>query len=83
VPISALAMALTAARTALALAERRLPSRLAAWSILRSRHYDGRLAAALLAAADREDPDAATPATETRLPLPRRAGSPVSIGEPA
>jgi hypothetical protein len=39
VPISAIAFALTAARTLMALAHGRLPERLAAWSVLRPRRY--------------------------------------------
>jgi predicted dehydrogenase/nucleoside-diphosphate-sugar epimerase len=51
VPISALAAGLMAARTLFSLARGRRPERLAAWSILRPRRYDARLATELLAAA--------------------------------
>jgi nucleoside-diphosphate-sugar epimerase len=47
VPISVIAFGLTAARTALALAHGQLPTRLAAWSILRPRRYDARLTTAM------------------------------------
>jgi len=50
VPISAIAFGITAARTAMSLAHRRLPTRLAAWSVLRPRRYDARVAAEVLAA---------------------------------
>ena len=50
VPISAIAFGITAARTAMSLANRRLPTRLAAWSVLRPRRYDARVAAEVLAA---------------------------------
>ena len=51
VPISALALALTGAKTMLSLARGRFPERLAAWSVLRPRRYDTRLAAAALGVA--------------------------------
>jgi 2-alkyl-3-oxoalkanoate reductase len=54
-PISLIAAGLITARTVLALLAGRWPDRLAAWSILRPRRFDGRLAAELLRAAD---PDA-------------------------
>ena len=54
VPISVVALGLIAARTALALGRGRLPARLAAWSILRPRRYDVRLATAVLEAARRD-----------------------------
>jgi predicted dehydrogenase/nucleoside-diphosphate-sugar epimerase len=50
VPISFVALGLMTARTVLSLARGRRPERLAAWSILRPRRYDARLAAELLAA---------------------------------
>jgi nucleoside-diphosphate-sugar epimerase len=50
VPISAIALAIIAARTAISLAQRRLPSRLAAWAVLKPRRYDGSVAAKVLAA---------------------------------
>jgi nucleoside-diphosphate-sugar epimerase len=50
VPISAIALGLTAARTAISLANRRLPARLAAWAVLKPRRYDSRVAARVLAA---------------------------------
>ena len=49
VPISAISIAIVAARTAQSLLGGRWPSRLAAWSILKPRRYDGRLAAQVLA----------------------------------
>ena len=58
VPISALALGLTGARVLLSLAHGRWPERLAAWSILRPRRYDSRLAAAMLGVVTR---DAAVP----------------------
>jgi predicted dehydrogenase/nucleoside-diphosphate-sugar epimerase len=58
VPISALALGLTGARVLLSLAHGRWPERLAAWSILRPRRYDSRLAAATLGVVTR---DAAVP----------------------
>jgi predicted dehydrogenase len=48
VPISVLALALTGARTMLSVARGRWPERLAAWSVLRPRRYNPRLAAATL-----------------------------------
>jgi nucleoside-diphosphate-sugar epimerase len=60
VPISLVAVGLTAAHAASALCRGRRPDRLAAWSILRPRQYDARLAAAVLEAAGR---DAGTPRT--------------------
>ena len=54
VPISVLVLGLMAARTALSLVHGRLPARLAAWSVLRARRYDARLAATVLAAARRD-----------------------------
>ncbi|TMQ25996.1 MAG: NAD-dependent epimerase/dehydratase family protein [Candidatus Rokuibacteriota bacterium] len=54
VPISVLASALTTARAGLALAHGRRPGRFAAWSILRPRRYDARLATALLDAVARD-----------------------------
>jgi predicted dehydrogenase/nucleoside-diphosphate-sugar epimerase len=50
VPISVLAAGLTVARTAFSLARGRRPERLAAWSVLRPRRYDSRLASAVLEA---------------------------------
>jgi hypothetical protein len=66
-PISFVALGLTAARTLLSLGRGRLPDRLAAWSILRPRRYDTRVAAALFAAA-RQD---------ARVPQPNDVASPV------
>ena len=51
VPISVLAAGLTSARALLSLARGRWPERLAAWSVLRPRCYDTRLAAATLGVA--------------------------------
>ena len=51
VPISFVALGLTAARALLSLGRGRLPDGLAAWSILRPRRYDTRLAAAMFEAA--------------------------------
>ena len=53
VPISALAFGLTAARTLMSFASGRWPDRLDAWSVLRPRRYDARLAAATLGVATR------------------------------
>ena len=58
VPISFLALALTGARMAISLARGRWPERLAAWSVLRPRRYDPRLAAETLGVVTR---DRATP----------------------
>ena len=52
VPISVLALGLTTARTLLSLARGQWPERLAAWSVLRPRRYDTRLAAAALGVAN-------------------------------
>lgn len=48
VPIGAISLALVAARTAMSLARGQRPERLAAWSVLRPRRYDARLAAEVL-----------------------------------
>jgi predicted dehydrogenase/nucleoside-diphosphate-sugar epimerase len=48
IPISVLAVGITAARTALAFAHGRRPDALKTWSILRPRRYDARVATALL-----------------------------------
>ena len=53
VPISVLSVALIAARSAISLMKGRRPERVAAWSILRPRHYDARLATTVLEAARR------------------------------
>jgi len=53
-PISVLATAVTLARAGVALAQGRRPTRVAAWSILRPRRYDGRAAAALFEAVARD-----------------------------
>ena len=53
VPISVLSVALIAARSAMSLMKGRLPERFAAWSILRPRHYDARVATTVLEAARR------------------------------
>lgn len=55
VPISLVSAGLVAARTVLSIAHGTLPERLAAWSVLRPRRYDSRLATALLQAANRDD----------------------------
>jgi predicted dehydrogenase/nucleoside-diphosphate-sugar epimerase len=54
VPISVLAIGVSAARTLLALLHGRLPTRLDVWSVLRPRRYDARLASALLNASRHE-----------------------------
>jgi nucleoside-diphosphate-sugar epimerase len=54
IPISAIALGLTAARAATSLCRGRRPDGLAVWSILRPRRYDTRVAAEMLEAA-RED----------------------------
>jgi hypothetical protein len=51
VPISTLALALTSVRALLSLARGQWPQRLAAWSVLKPRRYDTRLAAAALGVA--------------------------------
>jgi hypothetical protein len=51
VPISLLAAGLSTARLISSLAARRLPERLAVWSILRPRRYDTRASEAMLDAA--------------------------------
>lgn len=51
VPISAVSFGLMTARATLSLLHGRLPEKLAAWSILRPRHYDSGLAATVLEAA--------------------------------
>jgi predicted dehydrogenase/nucleoside-diphosphate-sugar epimerase len=60
VPISLVAFGLSAARVGFSLAHARWPDRLAAWSILRPRRYDARLASAVLAADRRNAPPAPT-----------------------
>jgi nucleoside-diphosphate-sugar epimerase len=60
VPISFLALGLTAARTLLSLSRGRWPDRLAAWSVLRPRHYDSRLAVSTF---ELTRPDARVPHT--------------------
>jgi nucleoside-diphosphate-sugar epimerase len=54
VPISFLAAGVTMARTALSLAKGKWPESMKAWSILRPRRYDARLAAALMEASQRD-----------------------------
>jgi nucleoside-diphosphate-sugar epimerase len=54
VPISVMALGLTAVRAAASLARGRMPARLAAWSILRPRRYDARLATEVLEATGRQ-----------------------------
>ena len=49
VPISAISFAVVAARTAQAVLRGRMPARLAAWSVLKPRRYDGQVAAKVLA----------------------------------
>ena len=51
VPISAVSLGLMTARATLSLLHGRVPEKLAAWSILRPRHYDAGVAATLLEAA--------------------------------
>jgi nucleoside-diphosphate-sugar epimerase len=51
IPISSIALALTAVRAGLSIARGRGPERLAAWSILRPRRYDPAASQSLLAAA--------------------------------
>jgi nucleoside-diphosphate-sugar epimerase len=53
-PISLVALGLSAARAAVALGRGRAPERLAAWSVLRPRRYDGTASAALLRAAQED-----------------------------
>jgi predicted dehydrogenase/nucleoside-diphosphate-sugar epimerase len=50
-PISAVSLGVVTARTLLSLVRGRFPQKLAAWSILRPRHYDARVAATVLDAA--------------------------------
>jgi hypothetical protein len=50
VPISAISLGIMTARTVLSAAHGHLPLRLAAWSILRPRRYDARVAATVLEA---------------------------------
>ena len=50
VPISTISCAIVAARALQSLVHGRLPTRLAAWSILRPRRYDSRMATKVLAA---------------------------------
>jgi hypothetical protein len=47
-PISAVSLGVMTARTLLSLGQGRLPQKLAAWSVLRPRHYDARVAATIL-----------------------------------
>jgi nucleoside-diphosphate-sugar epimerase len=62
-PISALAFGVVAARTLVSLSQGRRPEKLAAWSVLRPRHYDTRVAATVLdAAAHRRRTDSAASA---------------------
>ena len=56
VPISSIALALTAVRACLSIARGRWPERLAAWSILRPRRYDPAASRSLLAAAGHANP---------------------------
>ena len=79
-PISMMATAIAVARTCLALTHGQLPSRLAAWSILKCRRYDDRVARAVFAAVDGMPEGRAE---EMRPALVRRAGTPASVGEPA
>ena len=65
VPISVVALAFMAAHALLSLVHGRLPAQLAAWSILRPRRYDPRLAAAVLETARRDAP--ASQATDGAL----------------
>jgi predicted dehydrogenase/nucleoside-diphosphate-sugar epimerase len=80
-PISMMAIGVTAARTCLALTHGQLPSRLAAWSILRSRQFDDRLTRTLLGVVDGSVPDPR--GAEARTQPSRVAGAPASVGEPA
>jgi len=65
-PIPVFALAVTAVRFALGLAQLRLPARLAVWSIFRPRRYDTALSARVLEAAGRAQAHA-QPALETQL----------------
>jgi nucleoside-diphosphate-sugar epimerase len=56
VPISVLALGLTTARTLLAVMRGRWPERLSAWSVLRPRRYDTRVAVATLGVATQARP---------------------------
>jgi predicted dehydrogenase/nucleoside-diphosphate-sugar epimerase len=69
VPISVIAVGISAARAAFALADGRLPERCASWSILRPRRYDSRLASVILDATRR---DSAAPqfAMPLHVPMP-------------
>lgn len=51
VPISLISFGIMSARTVLSLAQGKRPERLAAWSVLRPRHYDARVSARVLDAA--------------------------------
>jgi hypothetical protein len=51
VPISVLSAGILSARIVLSLAHGRLPERLAAWSVLRHRHFDARISTMVLEAA--------------------------------
>ena len=50
VPISAISVAVVAAGAAQAVLRGRMPARLAAWSVLKPRRYDSRIATKVLAA---------------------------------
>ena len=63
VPISAISLGIMAARTVQSAAHGRLPVRLAAWSILRPRRYDARVATRVLDAVQ-DDALGAKPALE-------------------
>jgi predicted dehydrogenase/nucleoside-diphosphate-sugar epimerase len=63
VPISAVSLGLTTARVAASLLRGRWPERLAAWAVLRPRHYDARVSASLLHTACAE----ATPGAPLRV----------------
>jgi hypothetical protein len=71
VPISGVALALTAIRAAFSLCRGRRPDGLAAWSILRPRRYDARQAAEMLESVRKDAGDvlitemAESPARET------------------
>jgi predicted dehydrogenase/nucleoside-diphosphate-sugar epimerase len=69
VPISAISLGIVTARTILSAAHGHLPVRLAAWSILRPRRYDARVAARVLGASGVTRP-VGVPNPEPRTPNP-------------
>jgi nucleoside-diphosphate-sugar epimerase len=74
VPISLLAAGLSIARLVTSLAARRLPERLAVWSVLRPRRYDTSLSEALLVAAGVITPTRRDDAVRLDARLPAAAG---------